>query len=117
MVITIEMSIEAYKTAQKIYEGLLTKTEGKKEIHLLTGMNEGSAHDYITIFLAMMSGSVYKRAFNNSTNKILFESIRHDYGDTQFRKALTAAQQHVDYYSTLNKGNLTGLQRIIDQMS
>lgn len=79
-------------------------------------MNEGSAQAFITIFLAMMRGEEYKRAFNNGTNKFLLESIRKDYGEDYFKNALNAVQKHIDYYSTLGKGNLKGLQSIINQM-
>jgi 5-methylcytosine-specific restriction enzyme A len=114
--ITMDMSKGAYEVAKKVYANQLTRTEGKLEINRLTGMNEGSAHAFITIFLSMMNGEGYKRAFNNDTNKFLIESIRHDFGNTYFINALNAVQKHIDYYSTLGKGNLTGLQQIVNQM-
>lgn len=117
MKITMEMSEAAYEIAKKVYLGHITRTEGKIEINKITGMNEGSAQAFITIFLAMMNGEVYKRAFNNETNKILFESIKKDFGKEYFTKALIASQKHVNYYSTLGKGNLSGLQRIINEMN
>lgn len=116
MEITLDMSKGAFIIARKVFSGELTRSEGKIEINKRTGMNEGSAQDFITIFLAMMSGKVYKRAFNNATNKLLLESIRQEFGDESYRNALSAVQQHIDYYSTLGKGNLTGLQQIINQM-
>ncbi|MGC5770769.1 hypothetical protein J4O75_00280 [Paenibacillus pabuli] len=116
MKITIEMSEAAYEVAKKVYSEQITRTEGKIEINKITGMNEGSAQAFITIFLAMMNGEVYKRAFNNDTNKLLFESIKRDYGKEHFIRALDASQKHVDYYSTLGKGTLSGLQRIINEM-
>lgn len=116
MKITMKMSKDAYEIAKKVYFGQLTRTEGKIEINNVTGMNEGSAQVFITIFLAMMNGDEYKRAFNNGTNKFLLESIRRDFGEKFFKNALYAAQKHIKYYSTLGKGNLTGLQKIINQM-
>ncbi|KOY16788.1 hypothetical protein [Paenibacillus xylanivorans] len=116
MKITIEMSEVAYEIAKKVYSGKHTRTEGKIEINKITGMNEGSAQAFITIFLAMMNGEVYKRAFNNETNRLLFERIKRDFGNEYYIKALDAAQQHVYYYSTLDKGNLVGLQSIINEM-
>ncbi|MGC6588425.1 hypothetical protein ACPV3A_26215 [Paenibacillus sp. Dod16] len=116
MKITMEMSEAAYEIAKKVYLGRITRTEGKIEINKITGMNGGSAQAFITIFLAMMNGEVYKRAFNNETNKFLFESIKKDFGKEFLTKALKASQKHVNYYSTLGKGNLSGLQRIINEM-
>ena len=79
-------------------------------------MNEGSAQAFITIFLAMMNGEEYKRAFNNETNKFLLGSIRQDFGEDYYKNALDAVQKHINYYSTLGKENLTGLQTIVNQM-
>jgi len=114
--ITIQMSKGAYEVAKKVYSGQLSRSEGKVEINKATGMNEGSAQAFITIFLAMMNGEEYKRAFNNDANKFLLESIRKDYGEKSFQNALNAVQKHIEYYSTLERGNLAGLQTIVNQM-
>lgn len=116
MKITMEMSKKAYEIAKKVYSEQLTRNQGKTEIAKTTGMNESSAMMFIMIFLAMMNGEVYKRAFNNDTNRFLINKIRQDYGEAAFKRALNAAQKHVDYYSTLGHGNLTGLQEIINEM-
>ncbi|REE84548.1 hypothetical protein A8990_11483 [Paenibacillus taihuensis] len=116
MKITLEMSVGAYPFAKQVYLNQLTRTDGTLKINEATGMARGSAQAFVTIFLAMMSGSTYKRAFNNATNQFLLESIRKDFGDVYFQKALQATQGHIDYYSTLDRGNLTGLQRIVDQL-
>lgn len=116
MKITLEMSVRAYPYAKQVYLNQLTRTDGTLKINETTGMALGSAQAFVTIFLAMMTGSAYKRAFNNVTNQFLLESIRNDFGDTYFQKALQATQGHIDYYSTLEKGNLTGLQRIVDRL-
>lgn len=116
MKITMNMSRGAYPIAKKVYSGQLTSMDGKSEINRVSGMSEGSAQAYITIFLAMMNGQEYKRAFNNETNRFLFESIRKDFGEKYYRNALNAAQKHINYYGTLGKGNLTGLQRIVNEL-
>ena len=116
MKITSAMSKEAYRIAKKVYARQLTATEGKLEINRVSGMNVGSAHAFITIFLAMMNGEEYKRAFNNETNRYLFENIRIDFGEKYYINALTAAQKHINYYGTLGKGNLRGLQSIVDEL-
>lgn len=113
--ITMEMSQGAYEIAKKVYLSQITRSEGKLEINRVTGMNEGSANALITILLAMINREVYKRAFNKETNKFLLKSIRQDFGENAYNNALNAVQKHIDYYSTLGKGNLTGLQQIINQ--
>lgn len=116
MKITISMSEKAYPIAKKVYYNQVTRNEGKLEINQVSGMNEGSAQAFITIFLAMMNGEEYKRSFNNDTNKFLLESIRKDFGEHQYVSALNAVQKHINYYATLGKGNLSGLQKIINIM-
>lgn len=116
MKITMEMSKGAYEIAKKVYSKHISFSDAKFEINKVTGMSVGSAHAFLTIFLAMMNGEVYKRAFNNAANKYILESIERDFGVEYLIKALNAAQQHIDYYSTLGKGNLTGLQEIVDQL-
>lgn len=115
MKITMEMSIGAYEIGKQVYTSRMSFSDAKLKINKETGMSVGSAHAFLTIFLAMMNGEVYKRAFNNATNEYLFESIQRDFGDQYLEKALNAAQEHINYYSTLGKGNLTGLQYIVDQ--
>lgn len=80
-------------------------------------MNEASAGAFITIFMGMMEGEVYKRAFNNPTNRFLLESIKKDYGEAAFRRALMAAQKHIDYYASLGRGKHVGFQKIVDELS
>lgn len=79
-----------------MYSGQLTRKEGMFEINKSTGMSEGSAQAFITIFLAMMNGEECKRVFNNDTNRFLLESIRRDYGEESFIKAKNAVQKHLD---------------------
>ncbi|WP_084234875.1 hypothetical protein [Papillibacter cinnamivorans] len=64
----------------------------------------------------MMNATVYKRAFNNDTNRFLLGSIRADYGEEYFRRALRAAWLHTQYYATLGKGNLRSLEEILREL-
>jgi len=114
--ITLDMSIIAYEILKQVYSGELTSTEGRIKIAIESGMNKNSVQILLNIFLSMMKGEVYTRTFNNDTNRFLFESIRKDYGETYFRKALSAAKKHTQYYSTLGKGNLRGLEEIIEEL-
>lgn len=115
MKITMEMTKVAYEIAKKINTGKLSRTEAKYEINKQTGMNTVSANAFITVFLGMMEGKVYKRAFNNETNKFLIESIRKDFGEDAFIKALNAAEEHTKYYLSVKGDSLTGLEQIIKQ--
>ncbi|MBS4193212.1 hypothetical protein KHA94_24270 [Bacillus sp. FJAT-49705] len=59
--ITNEMVASAYKYAKKVYFGEMTRQASKIAVSKASGMNEGSAQDYITDFLAMME--VIKKSF------------------------------------------------------
>lgn len=114
--ITKEMSEVGYEYAKKVYAGELTRTEGKIEIAKVTGMNAGSAQDFITDFLAMMEGSVYHRTLNNYTTKYFLESIKKDFGDEAFRLALEATEKHVRYYNGLGRSQLKGIEEIVKDL-
>lgn len=80
-----------------------------------TGMNAGSAGDYITDFLAMMNGDKYTRTLNEYSTRYFIEHIREDYGETAFRKALSACKKHAEYYTTLGHGRLAYVERIVGE--
>lgn len=116
--ITIDMSKGAYEIAKRVYLRQIKRSEGKLEINKTTGMNSGSAQDFITIFLAMMEGKEYHRTFNIKSTRFLLESIKVEFGDHYFKMALIAVQKHIEYYSKLKTGgNLRGLQDMILEIS
>lgn len=113
MKITNEMVEYAYDIAKLVYGGILSRTEGKKKIHEDTGMKEGSANDYITVFLEMMAGNEYHRTINNYATRYYLLNIRRDFGEEAFKRAVEATDMHTKYYSTLGKGNLRGIEKIV----
>jgi len=67
----------------------------------MTGMNAGSAGDYVSNFLAMMKGEKYTRTLNEYTTKYFLDHILEDYGPSALQKAVAACKMHADYYATL----------------
>lgn len=114
--ITDEMVISSYEIAKKVYEGKIGRTEGKLEIAQKTGMNEGSAGDFITNFMAMIDGQKYTRTLNTFATRFYLESIKKDYGEAVFKNAIRAVTEHVKYYNTLGHGNLNSIQAVIDDL-
>lgn len=100
--ITNEMVHQSYTTAKKVYQGILSRMDGKLEIAKLTGMGTGSAGDYITVFLAMMDGECYKRTINLYATEYYLEHIGTDYGREAQKKAAQAISKHVAYYKTIH---------------
>ena len=107
------MAKTAYLVAKQVFAGELTRSEGKEKISTATSMNIGSANDYITVFLDMMAGKEYHRTINSYATRYYLENIKKDYGVETFNKAIEASHKHAQYYSTLGKGNLTGIEQII----
>jgi hypothetical protein len=101
-VITQQMIEASYKVAKEVYIGSLTRSEGKSKIHELTGMNIGSAQDYINDFLAMMSGEVYYRTMSTDATDYFLRHIFTDYGVDQFKLAVGATKKHIKYYESVS---------------
>ena len=111
--ITKEMTGIAYDYAKEVYSGELTRNEGKLEIAKVTGMNAGSAQDYITDFLAMMEGKEYHRTMSNYGTTYFIENIRKDFGEKAFQLALEATEKHIKYYNSLGYGQLKIKEEIV----
>lgn len=105
----------AYRIAKQVYDGIIGRSEGKDEIARQTGMNPGSAGDYISAFLAMMDGVEYKRTINELATKYFVNQIRADYGEPAFRKAIEACEKHAKYYAALGRGRLAYVERIVSE--
>lgn len=113
--LTNEMTAVAYEVSKKVFEGSVGRSEGKDEIVRRTGMNAGSAGDYITDFLAMMNGEKYTRTLNEYSTRYFLEHIREDYGVPAHKKAVTACSKHAAYYATLGHGRLAYVERIVEE--
>lgn len=114
--ITYEMVEIAYNVAKRVHSGELTRSEGKFEISNISGMSIGSAQDYITDFLAMMSGSEYHRTMSNYGTSYFLKNIRKDFGEEAFLLALGATEKHIKYYNSLGYGQLTAKENIVKEL-
>ncbi len=115
--LTTDMTANAYEVAKKVYKGAISRSEGVEEIVRMSGMNAGSAGDYIQGFLAMISGERYTRTFNEDATKYYLDHIRKDYGEDALKKAINSCRLHAEYYATLGHGRLIYVERIVEQYS
>lgn len=113
--LTNEMAAVAYEVSKKVFEGSVGRTEGKDEIVVRTGMNAGSAGDYITDFLAMMNGVKYTRTLNEFSTRYFLEHIKKEYDESVLNKAVDACRKHAAYYATLGHGQLAYVERIVKE--
>jgi hypothetical protein len=109
------MAEVAYRIAKKVYLGDLGRTEGRNEIVKLTGMNEGSAGDYVTDFLAMMNGEQYARTLNEYSTRYFLDNILKDFGIEYLKSALLACKKHAKYYASLGRGRLAYVERLVEE--
>ena len=100
--ITDEMTSCAYSISKRVYNCQLTGTEGKFQIHKQSGMNAGSAKDYITNFLSMMKGECYTRTMSTEGTEYFLRNIYKDYGNEFFLLAIAATEKHLKYYNDIS---------------
>lgn len=100
--ITEDMVVCVYQTANEVYRGELSKSEGSIKVSSDSGMNMGSARDYITAFVNMMEGKAYTRTINLFATEYYLECIGKDYGREAQRKAAQATLEHVEYYKSVH---------------
>jgi len=113
--ISSDMAEVAYNIARQVHNGTVGRSEGKEEIALRTGMNPGSAGDYISAFLSMMDGIDYKRTIKETHTRYFVSQIRADYGESAYRKAIEACAKHAAYYASLGRGRLAYVERIVEE--
>jgi uncharacterized protein with ParB-like and HNH nuclease domain len=114
-ILNIKMTAVAYDIAKRVYEGAMVRVDGREEIARRTGMNPGSAGDYISAFLAMMSSKEYKRTLNEYSTRYFINHIREDYGEMAYQKAIEACRKQADYYSKLGHGRLAYVEKIVEE--
>ena len=113
--LSADMISVAYDFAKKVYENSIGRTDGKNEITRRTGMNAGSAGDYISAFLSMMKGDKYTRTISEHATRQFLKRILQDYGDEALQRALVACKAHAVYYAGLGYGRLAYVDRVIEE--
>jgi len=101
----------AYDVGKKVYSCSIGRVDGSIEIARQTGMDSGSAQDYITVLLAMLDGTVYKRTINMYATEYYLSNIGTDFGIDAQKKAAYATLEHVKYYRKIH-GYLKSIEGI-----
>lgn len=105
MKISNDAMIAAYDVAKRIREGSLTRAEGINELHSRFSLNRGSAGDTISNIAYMLDGKRYVRTNNAFATEYFLEMIYRDYGIVSLKRAITAVEEHIEYYTALPKGS------------
>lgn len=112
IIITKDMTKCAYEVSKQVLMGEISRSDAKFKINKECGMKSGSANDYVTVFLAMINGKIYKRTINAYSTEYYFDNIHKDFGVEYLLKAISATELHTAYYATQRKGNLRGIEEI-----
>lgn len=115
MKITTEMTQAAYLAAKNVYFGKITKKDAQNELSTKYGMNSGSAADFLVNFKKMINGEKYVRTNNAEQTDYLLTHIFSDFDVDGLSNAIKAANEHVNYYESLGRGNLNGIKAIISR--
>lgn len=112
--ITEELVKKSYEISKKVYSGEVTKQKAINEL-VENGMNAGSAHIYITCFIKMMQGDVYKRYPTRFATEYFILNIKKDYGDEAYKKAISAFEKNIEYLTNVSKASRTYIE-LLEQL-
>ena len=110
--ITQNMIDESYKIAVQVFNNVISKQTGIDSLAKNTGMNKGSASDYIDNYKCLRNGTGYKRTMNENATRTYLQNIYNDLGVQGLQLALQAVQQHLDYYESLEHGQLSNIRAL-----
>lgn len=102
----------AYEIGKKVYVKEVGRMNAKYEVNRISGMETGSAQDYITVLLAMLDGEEYHRTMNAFATEYYLENIGHDYGRARQIAAAKAVKAHTEYYATLGHGHQVAIEKL-----
>ncbi|MBF4696038.1 hypothetical protein [Fusibacter ferrireducens] len=114
--ISKQMVISCYENGKKVHKGLISRTDGKVFVNQETGMDIGSANDYITVLMAMLDGIEYHRTINAMATQYFLDNIKIDFGIEAQQIAAKATILHTKYYSTLGHGRQRKVEEIANRV-
>lgn len=123
MSITADQLLAAYNVAKDVFEGRLTARIGVEQLHVHRSLNLATAKDLISNFAHMMNGQRYTRSLSAEATNIYLERIEVDFGTENLKRAVSAAEQHIEYYEALPlrrgrpKGNLNTLRATVSKFA
>ncbi|MDL2219195.1 hypothetical protein LJC04_02485 [Ruminococcaceae bacterium OttesenSCG-928-O06] len=113
--ITIEMLEISYPVLQRVYTGQIGLVDAGNLIAENSGMNRNTAQRLAHSFKKLMAGEQYASVMSGDMYRYYLECIVKDYGIGQLRKALSAVEQHIEYYFKASGNPQKGVVAIIMQ--
>jgi len=103
----------AFKIADNVYNKRMTLTEGRNWLVDNCGFNPNTAADLINDFRYLMNGESYERTLNGFYTAYYLQNIYEAYGQDRLGKAISALEQHIDYYEGHYKATMHKLRGIL----
>lgn len=114
MKITDDQVKAAEEIAREVYDKQLSITEGASLLAETHGLNINSARDFINDYKCMMQGKVFQRAMSAPAIDYFLTQIRNRRGPKYHALAVSAVDQHINYYEQLRKTKLRSMRLILD---
>jgi len=111
--ITNDMIAKAYEEAKLVYFGRKSQTDAQDDLNDFE-LNRNSAGDLIVNFRCMMDGQKFTRTNNAYTTEYYLENISKDYGKEKLANALSALEQHIEYYEELQNTTMHKIRAIFN---
>ena len=102
MKISSSMISCAYEYGIKVYRKEMAGIDARAEVYHQTGMDPGSAGDYINNLQYMLAGQEYKRTMNMAATEYFLIHIGEEFGRQAQQKAAEAVAAHVRYYERIH---------------
>jgi len=112
--ITNDMIAKAYEEAKLVYFGHKSQSDAQDDLNDF-GLNRNSAGDLIVNFRCMMDGQKFTRTNNAYTTEYYLENISKDYGKERLTNALSALEQHIEYYEDLQSTTMHKIRAIFNE--
>lgn len=114
MKITDDQVRAAEEIASDVFDKQLTATEGAEILASVHGLNINSARDFINDYKYMMHGKLFQRAMSAPAINHFLAKIREKRGDKHHTLAISAVDQHVNYYEQLRGTNLNLMRSVLE---
>lgn len=105
---------EAYKLGRKVYANELRLTDAKNSLKAI-GLNSSSAVDLVANLRRLLDGQRYTRALSTATTDHYLTWILRDYGEPALKRAVSALEQHIQYYQSLKGDPMRTFVQVLEK--
>jgi 5-methylcytosine-specific restriction protein A len=114
MKITDDQVRAAEEIASDVFDKQLTVADGSAVLANTHGLNINSARDFINDYKYMMHGKLFQRAMSAPAINYFLTKIREKRGDKHHALAISAVDQHLNYYEQLRKTKLNLMRSVME---